>query len=106
MSFENVVAMHVTDHAEYERYRAAMRPLLETYGGGFRFDFEVTETFLGPDHPVTRLFGIYIRDRAAREAFFADPAYLEIRRRHFDGAVDGFTVLAEYERPDEGSAGD
>ncbi|MEO1272112.1 MAG: DUF1330 domain-containing protein [Myxococcota bacterium] len=99
MAFENLVAMNVIDEERYPMYREAMRPLLESYGGGFRFDFGVQTTHTGPkEHPVTRVFGIYFRDREACQQFFADPRYAEVRKTHFEGAVDGFTVLAEYDQ--------
>jgi uncharacterized protein (DUF1330 family) len=100
MAFETVVAMNVTDAASYRRYREGMLPILEAYGGGFRHDFVVSEVLRGElTHPVTRVFVIYFRDRASADAFFADPAYKAVRAEHFDGAVDGFTVIASQERP-------
>ena len=41
MAHEMMVALMVTDGAMYDAYRAAMAPLLDEYGGGFRSDFDV-----------------------------------------------------------------
>ena len=98
MPHEMIIAMNVTDAARYAQYRAGMTPILAGYGGGFRYDLEVSRVLASPGgHPITRVFALYFRDRAAREAFFADPAYLRVRAEHFVGAVDGFSVMAEHE---------
>jgi uncharacterized protein (DUF1330 family) len=100
MAYETVVAMNVTDEASYARYREGMLPILKTYGGGFRHDFVVSAVLKSDvTHPVTRVFVIYFRDRASRDAFFADPAYKAVKAEHFDRAVDGFTVIASQEQP-------
>ncbi|HZW06600.1 MAG TPA: DUF1330 domain-containing protein [Phycisphaerales bacterium] len=99
MPYESIVAMNVTDAAGYAAYRAGMTPILSRYGGGFRYDLIVSEALeSAAPHPVNRLFAIYFRDRAARDAFFADPAYLRVRSEHFARSVGGFTVIAEHER--------
>lgn len=97
MAYEMIVALEITDDATYARYRDAMRPLLESYGGGFRYDFVVAEVLKSAsEHPIQRVFAIHFRDRDARDAFFADPRYLEIRARYFDASVRGRTILAEH----------
>lgn len=100
MPHEIIVAMHVTDPAGYARYRAGMTPILQTYGGGFRYDLVVSETLASAaPHPINRVFALFFRDRPAREAFFADPGYARVRSEHFTGSVGGFTLVAEYDRP-------
>jgi uncharacterized protein (DUF1330 family) len=99
MSYEVLTAMEVTDAEAYGKYREAMRPILESYGGGFRYDFWIKETLqTDAKHPVNRVFAIYFKDKASREAFFANPEYLEIRRKYFEPSVKARTVIAEYER--------
>jgi uncharacterized protein (DUF1330 family) len=99
MTHENLVALDIADPSLYQQYRDAMRPLLEAAGGGFRYDFEISRTLRAEaTHPIQRVFAIYFRDRAAKEAFFADPAYLAIRARFFAPAVRAVTVIAEYDR--------
>lgn len=99
MTHEMVVALHVADADVYRQYREAMRPLLEQAGGGFRYDFEVARTLKSEvTHPITRLFTIHFRDRAAKDAFFADPEYKRIRAQFFEASVRATTIVAEYER--------
>ncbi|MCE9595295.1 MAG: DUF1330 domain-containing protein [Planctomycetes bacterium] len=99
MTHENLVALDVADPSSYQKYRDAMRPLLEAAGGGFRYDFEIARTLRAEaKHPINRVFAIYFRDRAAKEAFFADPEYRAIRERFFTPAVRAVTVIAEYDR--------
>lgn len=99
MPYEMMVALEIVDPDGYQRYREAMRPLLEAAGGGFRYDFEIARTLRSAAaHPITRVFAIYFRDRAARDALFADPQYQEIKARHFASAVRATTILAEYSR--------
>jgi uncharacterized protein (DUF1330 family) len=96
MSYTRLVAMNVTDPSAYTAYRAAMLPILKGYGGGFAYDAVTDEVTGDFGHPVTRIFAIYFRDKAACEGFFADPAYTVVRAEHFEGAVAGFTELAAY----------
>jgi len=39
MSYEMMVGLEVKDDTKYSDYRKAMTPLLETFEGGFRYDF-------------------------------------------------------------------
>ena len=97
MPFEMTVGLLVTDQEEYARYRAGMTPLLEAAGGGFRYDFDVARTLKGDAaHEINRLFVIRFPDRDARDRFFSDPRYLEIRTRHFEKSVAGAARIAEY----------
>lgn len=99
MPRELVMGLMVDDDAGYARYRELMRPLLAEHGGGFRYDFRVSEVLATrADHPINRVFTIHFRDRGARAAFFADPRYREIRRRWFEPSVRAATVIGEYER--------
>ena len=99
MAYELIIGLQVTDEAGYLQYRKAMRPILESYGGGFRYDFRVSEVLqTQAEHEINRVFAIFFRDKDARERFFADAAYQKIRQRYFDPAVNGSTVIASYER--------
>lgn len=99
MPHEMMVGLDVIDPAVYREYRAAMRPLLEAAGGGFRYDFEIARTLRSEaSHAINRVFAIYFRDRAARESFFGNPDYAAIRKRFFERSVQGTTILAEYDR--------
>jgi uncharacterized protein (DUF1330 family) len=100
MAYEMTVGLLVADHEKYAQYRAEMTPLLEAAGCGFRYDFEVARTLKGESgHDINRLFMIYFPDRAAKERFFADPRYIEIRHRLYDQSVQARTIIAEYDRP-------
>ena len=45
------------------------------------------------------MFTIHFRDRANRDAFFANPEYQAMKRRYFEASVRSTAILAEYERP-------
>jgi uncharacterized protein (DUF1330 family) len=99
MPHEMLVALHVTDPARYARYRAAMTPLLEAHGGGFRYDFEIATTLRSEaSHPINRVFAIHFPDAATSARFFADPQYLAVRAEHFEPAVAAVTRIAAYDR--------
>jgi uncharacterized protein (DUF1330 family) len=99
MTHENLIGVEVTDSDGYRAYRDAMMPILARYGGGFRYDFEVARILSPEGGPaINRVFVIYFRDRAAKEAFFADPEYLAVRRRHFEPSVAHVVRIAEYDR--------
>ncbi|PWG63536.1 DUF1330 domain-containing protein [Sediminicurvatus halobius] len=97
--FEMLMALHVTDDAGYQRYREAMTPILERHGGGFGYDFRVSEVLRSQvEHPINRVFTIRFPDQPASRAFFAHPEYLDVRRRYFEDAVSAMTIIAEYTR--------
>lgn len=99
MTAESWMGMNIVDAASYQSYREAMSPILKTYGGGFRYDFVVSEVLKSEaEHLINRVFAIYFPDEATRERFFADPHYLEIKKKYFDQAVAGRTTLAKLER--------
>jgi uncharacterized protein (DUF1330 family) len=95
--FEIIVGLLVVDHERYAQYRAAIAPLLEDAGGRFRFDFEIARTLKREtEHDISRLFVLQFPDRAAKERFFADPQYREIRARLYESAVKSTAMIAEY----------
>lgn len=99
MTHEMLVALDVADPDVYQEYRAAMRPLLEAAGGGFRYDFEIARTLRAEAaHPINRVFTIFFRDRTAKDAFFGHPDYAVIRAQFFAKSVRATTIVAEYER--------
>lgn len=100
MAFETIVGLQVRDREGYARYRAGMTPILRSHGGGFRYDFVVSETLESEaEHPINRVFAIHFPDRAAKERFFADPAYLKVRKEFFEPSVSARVTIAEYDRP-------
>ena len=97
MSHEIVVGLVVTNQDSYAQYRNEMRPLLEEAGGAFRYDFEVARGLHGEGAAdVNRLFVIRFPNESSKDRFFADPRYIEIRRRLFDPAVKARVLISEY----------
>lgn len=99
MRVEMTVGLSVNDQAMYAQYRAEMRPILESAGGSFRYDFDVSlvrQSETGKD--INRVFVLCFPSTAAKEQFFANPTYLEIRARLFEKSVTQTIVIAEYER--------
>ena len=100
---ETLVGLHVTDDAGYARYRAAMTPILQRFGGWFRYDFEVARVLQPADGPpLNRVFIICFPDAQAKKAFFADPDYRQVRDEHFTASVGTTAILAEYTRTGSG----
>lgn len=96
--YERIVAMLVANPERYQRYREGMLPILASYGGAFRYDFEIGRTLRSDaDHDVNRVFAITFPDRASHDAFFADPRYHVVRAEHFDASVAAYTLIAAYE---------
>src|SRR5262245_37896600 len=97
MSFEMTMGLFVADHEKYAQYRQEIAPLLKAAGGAFRYDFEVAKTLKSDsERDINRVFVLRFRDRAAKERFFADHQYREIRARLFEKAVTSVDVIAEY----------
>lgn len=95
--YTNLVGLRVADPEGYGRYRAAMTPILERYGGRFGYDFVVSEVLRSEvEAPINRVFTIIFPDRPTCEAFFADPEYRQARQAHFEPAVTHTTIIAEY----------
>ncbi len=93
-----LVGLEVTDDASYARYRAAMTPILTSYGGAFGVDLVVGRVLLG-DARINRVFTLSFPDRATQERFFADERYLAVRREFFAPAVGHVATLAEFDEP-------
>ena len=97
MSYEMAVGLLVVDQESYSQHRKEMRPLLEDAGGAFRYDFEVARVLQSEDGAeINRVFVLQFPDPSTKERFFADPRYLEVRRRFFEPAVKGKSIIAEY----------
>lgn len=97
MRYEIVVGLEVVDQEAYARYRTEMGPLLAEAGGTFRYDFAVSSMIHGEvGAAINRAFVIQFPNRSTKERFFADPRYLEIRRRLFEPAVKARVTIAEY----------
>ena len=97
MAFEMTVGLTVTDDDIYSEYRAAMKPLLLQHGGGFRYDFKISEVLKSDStHPINRLFVIFFEDEKNKNSFFSHPDYKKIKERFFEKSVTGTTIISQY----------
>ena len=95
--FENHVALHVTDETQYQIYRNAMLPILESYGGGFRYDFKIAEVLKSEtNNKINRVFIIHFPDKDTSSKFFHDPSYLKVKEQYFLSSVAALTNISEY----------
>lgn len=99
MSYEMMVGLEIKDNEIYAEYRLAMKPLLDKYNGGFRYDFHVSETLINSgENPINRVFAIYFGDKNQMNDFFSNSDYLKIKELFFEKSVSATTILSEYER--------
>lgn len=89
------LGLEVRDEAEYARYRAAMTPIRERYGGRFEHDFAIARVLQSSaSERINRVFAHSFPDAEKRAAFYADPAYQRVRAAHFEPAVASTHRLA------------
>lgn len=99
MAYEMLVGLNVLDDQMYQDYRQAMKPILSTYGGGFGYDFKVSEVLLPEaSSDINRVFTIYFRDSGAMEEFFANPEYIKVKDQYFENSVGSTTIISSYEK--------
>ena len=92
--YEAMIGLNVIDDAMYSRYRAEMAPILEAHGGSFGVDVRVSEVLRPAEKAFNRLFTLRFPSLEKREAFFSNPAYLEVRKRLFEPSVAEVHQLA------------
>lgn len=98
MSYEMMVGLQVKDDQVYTQYREAMTPLLQTYGGGFRYDFRVSEVLKNEEgRPINRVFAIYFSSEENMNSFFSNSEYLKIKSKFFENSVEATTIISQYE---------
>ncbi|WP_192021525.1 DUF1330 domain-containing protein [Shewanella sp. ENK2] len=98
MGFQRIMGLHVSDTAEYQRYREAMMPILTRYGGSFGYDFEVSKVLKSKtEHHINRVFTIEFPSQTVMDTFFNDPEYLVVKQRHFMHSVSHATVIGLHE---------
>lgn len=99
MAVEMLVGLNVIDDEAYQSYRKEIAPILNSYGGGFGYDFKVAEVLKSnTDAPINRVFTIYFSDGDSMNSFFSNAEYLIIKERHFERSVTDTTIIATYER--------
>ena len=55
-----LVGLNIVDDAKYQEYRENMQPILSEYGGGFNYDFKISEVLLTETgNDINRVFTIY-----------------------------------------------
>jgi len=99
MSFERIMGLHVTNDAEYQRYREGMTPILESFGGSFGFDFKVSEVLQSKTaDAINRVFTIEFPSKEIMKQFFSDPSYIEVKNKYFDNCVLSVTTISMHEK--------
>lgn len=97
--YEIFVGLNVTDQLAYQEYRKAMMPILKACGGGFNYDFRVSEVLISQtENDINRVFTIYFPDKVTSENFFSNPDYLSVKQTYFDKAVKSTTIISRYEK--------
>ncbi len=99
MALEMLVCLNVVDDEAYQSYHHEMTPILKSYGGGFGYDFKVSEVLKSTtEAPINRVFTIYFSNEDSMNSFFSNVDYLKIKQWHFDKSVTDTTIIATYER--------
>jgi uncharacterized protein (DUF1330 family) len=99
MPYDMLIALTVSDHASYSRYREAISPFLARHQAHFRYDFGVSDVLSTEgDGSINRAFVLSFPDRRRKDAFWADPEYLAAKAQLFERCVRTFTLISEYER--------
>ncbi|PCK07539.1 MAG: DUF1330 domain-containing protein [Alteromonadaceae bacterium] len=99
MSYEMVVGLNVLDDQLYQEYRSAMKPILASYGGGFGYDFKVSEVLASEtSNDINRVFTISFPSNTKTDQFFSDPEYIKVKSRYFEISVESTTIISSYEK--------
>jgi uncharacterized protein (DUF1330 family) len=97
MSVEMLVGLNVIDNKMYQSYRDKMTPILLSYGGGFGYDFLVSEVLKSRvESPINRVFTIYFKDEESKNDFFSDSGYLDVKKEYFEKSVTHTTIISTY----------
>ncbi len=99
MAAEMLVGLNIKDDEAYQLYRDEMTPILLSYGGGFGYDFKISEVLKSKtEAPINRVFTIYFSNEDSMNSFFANDEYLKIKEKHFEKSVTDTTIIATYGR--------
>ena len=94
-----LVGLNVIDDEAYQLYRDEMTTILLSYGGGFGYDFKISEILKSKtEAPINRLFTIYFSSEDSMNLFFSNDEYLKIKERLFEKSVTDTTIIATYVR--------
>ncbi|RJP59727.1 MAG: DUF1330 domain-containing protein [Ignavibacteriales bacterium] len=95
--YEYLVGLNLIDEVMYQKYREGMTPILKSFGGGFNYDFKVSEVLITQSqNKINRVFTLFFPDKETSERFFSDPEYLEIKKAYFEKAVESTTIISRY----------
>ena len=76
-----------------------MLPILNTFGGGFSYDFKVSEVLKSEvKEKINRVFIIYFENEESMNLFFSNKEYLDIKQKYFVPSVSDVTEIARYEK--------
>ena len=99
MTFERIMGIQVSDDEEYQLYREGMMPILKSFGGSFGFDFKIAEVLLSKtDDEINRVFTIEFPSKEVMDSFFSEPAYLAVKKKHFNNSVSSKTIISMHEK--------
>lgn len=95
--YEYLVGLNLIDEVMYQKYREGMTPILKSFGGGFNYDFKVSEVLITQSqNKINRVFTLFFPDKETSERFFSDPEYLEVKKAYFEKAVESTTIISRY----------
>jgi len=96
---EMLVGLYVTDDSNYSKYREGMTPILKAIGGGFGYDFKVSEVLKSEsEKKINRVFTIYFPNEEKMNSFFSDEKYLDFKEKFFTSSVASTTIISTYSR--------
>ena len=99
MSYEMIIGLQIKSNEIYNHYRETMKPILRVHGGGFRYDFKISEVLSNEDgNPINRVFAIYFENEQRKDDFFSNPEYIEVKKEFFETSVESTTIISEYTR--------
>ncbi|WP_444937391.1 DUF1330 domain-containing protein [Microbulbifer sp. JMSA002] len=97
--YEMLVGLDVSNDDVYQVYRDAMRPILESYGGSFGYDFRVSEVLKSESNfKINRVFTIRFPSEQIMNDFFSSPKYMAVKKKYFELSVLSTTIIAGYEK--------
>ncbi|TLX45337.1 DUF1330 domain-containing protein [Pseudoalteromonas phenolica] len=95
--FEMLVGLEVSNDEIYDQYRAAMKPILNRFGGEFGYDFKVSEVLKSEEYTeINRVFTIRFSDEQSKDAFFNNDEYQLAKQLFFETSVNQVTIIASY----------
>jgi uncharacterized protein (DUF1330 family) len=96
---EMLVGLNILNEDNYALYRKGMTPLLNSVGGGFGYDFKVSEVLINQSgNSINRAFAINFPNENVIKEFFENSEYLKIKAEFFEGSVSETTIISSYER--------